>query len=167
MNPLTVVRAMKNDVMRGYYLAVIAGLVLSLSAFLPWLSIGDRELGGVPDMAGVWILGLGVLATILASLSLVTRKNSRHPLLVVGLAAFGILFVGERVMVRVATEHAWVSAQATAIVSGETARPPLEAASAPGLYLGLAASAVLVLFGLTIVVRRVSDPYPEPEDDDV
>jgi hypothetical protein len=28
-------------------------------------------------------------------------------------------------------------------------------------------SAVLVLFGLTIVVRRVADPYPEPEDDDL
>ena len=167
MNPLAVVRAIRNDVMRGYYLAVVAGVLLSLSAFLPWVSIGGRELGGVPDMAGFWILGLGLLATILASLSLVTRKNSRHPLLVVGLAAFGILFVGERVMVRVVTERAWVSAQATAIVSGEAARPALEAAGARGLFLGLAASAVLVLFGLTIVVRRVADPYPEPEDDDV
>ena len=35
------------------------------------------------------MLGLGILAAVLALLSVVTRKNSRHPLLLVGLAAFG------------------------------------------------------------------------------
>ena len=35
-----------------------------------------------------------------------------------------------------------------------------------GAYLGLGASAVLIVFGLTIVVRRVANPYPEAEDDD-
>ena len=36
-----------------------------------------------------------------------------------------------------------------------------------GIYLGLAASAILVLFGLTIVVKRASQPYvvTSPDDD--
>ena len=36
-----------------------------------------------------------------------------------------------------------------------------------GIYVGLAASAVLVAFGLTIVVRRAATPYvvPSPDDD--
>jgi hypothetical protein len=37
-----------------------------------------------------------------------------------------------------------------------------------GIYLGLAAAAVLVAFGFTIVVRRVATPYAVEEvDDDV
>ena len=36
-----------------------------------------------------------------------------------------------------------------------------------GIYLGLAASVVLVGFGLTIVVKRAAQPYvvPDPDDD--
>jgi hypothetical protein len=37
-----------------------------------------------------------------------------------------------------------------------------------GIYLGLAASVVLVAFGLTIVVKRAAAPYVvESPDDDV
>ena len=36
-----------------------------------------------------------------------------------------------------------------------------------GIYLGLIAATVLVLFGLTIVVKRVPSAYAVPEDDDV
>jgi len=37
-----------------------------------------------------------------------------------------------------------------------------------GIYLGLAASAALVVFGLTIVVKRASQVYVvAPPDDDV
>ena len=58
--------------------------------------IGEVSLGGVPETAAFWILGLGGLAVLLAGLSLWTRKNSRHPLLLVGLAAFAIMFLGSR-----------------------------------------------------------------------
>jgi hypothetical protein len=45
---------------------------------------------------------------------------------------------------------------------------PPTAAVGSGIYLGLAASAVLVAFGLTIVLKRASQPYvPEEKDDDV
>ena len=56
---------------------------------MPWMFVGELGLGGVPSIAGLWVLGLGILAAVLALLSVITRKNSRHPLLLVGLAAFG------------------------------------------------------------------------------
>lgn len=151
--------------MRAYILAVLAGLALVVSAFLPWVFVGDTPVGGVPDLAGLWVLGLGILAVVLASLSIVTRKNSRHPLLLVGLASFGILFLGERLMERSAAEQAWAASQAFAIVRGGRAPEAPRAAAGFGVYLGLAGAVVLVLFGLTIVVKRVARPYAEPEDD--
>ena len=34
----------------------------------------------------------------------------------------------------------------------------------PGIYLGIAAAGILMLFGLTIVVKRVPRAYAEDED---
>ena len=44
---------------------------------------------------------------------------------------------------------------------------PPETAIGLGIYLGLVAATVLVLFGLTIVVKRVPSAYAAPEDDDI
>ena len=83
------------------------------------MRIGDVSLGGVPETAGLWILGLGGLAVLLAGLSIWTRKNSRHPLLLVGLAAFAIMFLGYQWMSRTVRDAAWAQAQApSAIVTG-------------------------------------------------
>src|SRR6186997_957072 len=153
--------------MRAYYIPASAGVLLVVSAFLPWMYIGDVRLGGVPETAGIWILGLGILAVLLASLSLWTRKNSRHPLLLVGLAAFAIMFLGYQWMSRTIRDAAWAQAQASAIVSGVPAGAAPETAVGLGLYLGIIAATVLVLFGLTIVVKRVPSAYAVPEDDDV
>jgi hypothetical protein len=76
--------------MRAYWLPFGAGLFLVASAFLPWVTMGDESVMGFPDMAALWIVGLGLLASILATLSMITRRNSRHPLLLVGLVALGI-----------------------------------------------------------------------------
>ena len=38
---------------------------------------------------------------------------------------------------------------------------------APGAYLGLGASTVIALFGLTVVVKRAPQIRALPEDDDV
>jgi hypothetical protein len=35
------------------------------------------------------------------------------------------------------------------------------------MYLGLAASVVLILFGSTIVVKRMPEPYAVGQDDDI
>lgn len=153
--------------MRSYYIPVVAGALLVASAFLPWMHIGDIPLGGVPDTAAIWILGLGALAVLLAGLSIWTRKNSRHPLLLVGLTAFAILFLGYQWMARTVRDAAWAQAQASAIVNDVPAGSAPATAVGLGIYLGLIAATVLVLFGLTIVVKRVPSAYAVSEDDDV
>ena len=153
--------------MRAYYIPAAAGVLLIVSAFLPWMTVGDVSLGGVPETASLWILGLGGLAVLLAGLSLWTRKNSRHPLLLVGLAAFAIMFLGYQWMSRTVRDAAWAQAQASAIVSGVPAGAAPDATIGPGIYLGAAAAMTLVLFGLTIVVKRVPSAYAVAEDDDI
>lgn len=151
--------------MRAYYLPLAAGALLAVSAFLPWVMQGDVGVGGVPAASALWILALGVAAMVLASLSVVTRKNSRHPLLLVGLVALAIEFLAWRWMQRTVAEQAWASAQASAILAGGRARAVGETSIGAGLYLGIAASIVIVLFGLTIVIKQASSPYAPPEDD--
>ena len=154
--------------MRGYFVPLAAGVALSISAFLPWVIVGDVVMKGVPDVPALWVTGLGGLAAVLAFLSLLTRKNSRHPLLVIGLIAFGIMYLSWRIMPRTAGERALTISQAFAIVED---RPMGEAPIAEvgsGIYVGLAASAIIAAFGLTIVVKRVAKPYVvAPADDDV
>lgn len=152
--------------MRAYYLPLAAGFVLAASAFMPWIMMGEQRIGGLPSPAGFWILGLGVLAAVLAALSVITRRNSRHPLLLVGLAAFGVLLTAERLLERSAAQQAWARSQARAIVGGEAPAAVPDPAMASGAWVGLSAAAVIALFGLTIVVRRAAQPYAEPEDDD-
>jgi len=152
--------------MRTYIIPLVAGTALAISVFLPWVVVSDVSLTGFPDVLALWILGLGVLAAVLATLSLITRKNSRHPLLVIGLASLGIMFLSWRIMPASVGDRALTISQALAIVDGR----PLETPPAPlvgsGIYLGLIASSALVGFGLTIVVRRVSRPYAVVEQDD-
>ena len=154
--------------MRAYFVPLTAGLVLAVSAFLPWVIVGSVSMAGVPDVAALWVAGLGALAAVLAMLSLITRKNSRHPLLIIGLFALGITFLAWRIMPRTAGERASTIAQAFAIVDNTPMRTAPVADVGAGIYLALAASCVLVAFGLTIVVKRAALPYiVAPQDDDV
>ena len=152
--------------MRAYFVPLAAGLLLTVSAFLPWVIVDGVSTAGVPDVWALWVVGLGALAAVLALLSLITRRNSRHPLLVIGLCALGIMFLSWRILPRIAGERAQTISQAFAIVENR----PLAAAPATavgvGIYLGLAASVILVLFGLTIVVKRASRPYVLTSPDD-
>jgi hypothetical protein len=153
--------------MRGYYVPLVAGLVLIASTFLPWVTIGGTTLRGMPNMPGLWAAGLGAIAAVLAALSLITRKNSRHPLLVVGLFALGIMILSWRIFPRSVGERALSLSQALAIVEGTPLGEAPEALIGSGIYIGLASSAAIVLFGLTIVVKRVARPYAvaSPDDD--
>lgn len=154
--------------MRTYFIPLTAGVALSASAFLPWVVVGEVSLRGVPDVMALWIAGLGALAAVLAVLSLITRKNSRHPLLVVGLASLGIMFLSWRIMPRLAGERALTVSQAFAIVEDRPLGAGPSARAGSGIYLGLAAAAVLVGFGMTIVIKRVSQPHAVlAADDDV
>ena len=153
--------------MRAYLVPLLAGIALVVSAFMPWVVVGGVSLRGIPDVAALWIVGLGALATVLAALSLITRKNSRHPLLVVGLVALGIMFLSWRILPRSAGEHALTVFQAFAIVENRPVDGPPDALVGSGIYVGLVASVVLVAFGLTIVIKRAATPYVvvDPNDD--
>jgi steroid 5-alpha reductase family enzyme len=152
--------------MRGYFVPLAAGLLLTASTFLPWVIIGDTTLTGMPTVPALWVAGLGAIAAVLAVLSIITRKNSRHPLLVVGLVALGIMVLSWRVMPRTAGERAFTLRQAFAIVEDTPVGEAQTALTGSGIYLGLAASAVIVAFGLTIVVKRASQPYVVASGDD-
>ena len=153
--------------MRGYIIPFLAGVALTVSAFLPWVKVGDVSFDGIHDVAALWIAGLGVLAAVVATLSLITRKNSRHPLLLIGLVSLGIMFLSWRIMPRTAGERALTVSQAFAIVENTPMGAAPAALVGSGIYLGLAASGVLVFFGLTIVIKRAAQPYvvAEPDDD--
>ena len=162
------VRGMFRPGMRAYIVPQVAGVALAISAFLPWVRVGDVSLAGVPDTTALWIVGLGILAAVLATLSLITRKNSRHPLLLIGLVALGLMFLSWQLAPLAVAERVLTRAQALAIVENR----PFSAAPATivgeGIYLGLIASGAIVGFGLTIVVKRVARPYVvETPDDDV
>ena len=160
-------RGMLRPGMRAYLIPFTAGLALAASVFLPWVIIGDIPLIGFPDMAALWILGLGALASTLSVLSLITRRNSRHPLLLIGLVSLGITFLSWRLMPRSVADRAQTRSQALAIVEDVQAQKAPSSLPGPGIYLGLTASVVLVTFGLTIVVRRATTTYEvvDPDDD--
>src|SRR2546423_12212205 len=94
------VRGMFRPGMRAYFIPLVAGVALAARAFLPRAVVGSVSLRGVPGIAGLCVLGLGVLSGVLATLSLITRRDSRHPLLAVALAAFGILYLSLPIMPR-------------------------------------------------------------------
>ncbi len=160
-------RAMFRPGMRAYIIPLVAGLALVMSAFLPWVIVGEISLRGFPDTLALWTLGLGGSAALLATLSLITRKNSRHPLLLVGLIALGIMFLSWRILPKSVADRALTRSQAMAIVEDRPLGEVPDALVGSGIYLGLVASSVIVAFGLTIVVRRASHAYAmvDPDDD--
>ncbi|OFW26150.1 MAG: hypothetical protein A3H97_15420 [Acidobacteria bacterium RIFCSPLOWO2_02_FULL_65_29] len=162
-----ILRAMFRPGMRAYLIPLVAGMALASSAFLPWVIVGEITLRGVPDTMALWTVGLGGVAAVLAALSLITRKNSRHPLLLVGLIALGIMFLSWRIMPRTVADRALTRSQAVAIVEDRPLDEAPVALVGSGIYLGLVASTVIVGFGLTIVVRRASRTYAlvDPDDD--
>jgi divalent metal cation (Fe/Co/Zn/Cd) transporter len=153
--------------MRAYLVPLVAGLVLAVSAFLPWVHIGEVDLAGVPDTTALWIVALGLLAALLATLSLITRKNSRHPLLLIGLVALGLMFLSWRLAPRAVAERALTRSQALAIVENTPVMSAPLAIAGIGIYLGLVAAGAIVGFGLTIVIKRAARPYVVEPDDDV
>jgi hypothetical protein len=153
--------------MRVYFIPLLAGLALTASGFLPWVNVGSVPLRGFPDMVALWVMGLGLLAAVLSSLSMITRRNSRHPLLLVGLVALGLMFLSWRIMPRTIGNRLLIRSQAVAIVDhAPMSRTPAVLAGS-GIYAGLVASGVITVFGLTIVVKRVTRPYAliDPDDD--
>jgi hypothetical protein len=159
-------RGMFRPGMRAYIIPLVAGIALIVSAFLPWVIVGEVSLRGFPDTLALWTLGLGGSAAVLATLSLITRKNSRHPLLLVGLIALGIMFLSWRILPRTTGEHALTVSQAFAIVEDTPMGSAPEVAAGSGIYIGLLAACAITGFGLTIVARRAGTAYPVVSADD-
>ena len=162
-----ILRGMFRPGMRAYIIPLVAGLALAISAFLPWVIVGEISLRGFPDTLALWTMGLGGSAAVLATLSLITRKNSRHPLLLVGLVALGIMFLSWRILPQSVADRALTRSQAMAIVEDRPLGEVPDTIVGSGIYLGLVASTVIVGFGLTIVVKRASHAYAivDPDDD--
>ncbi|OFW15726.1 MAG: hypothetical protein A3F69_01940 [Acidobacteria bacterium RIFCSPLOWO2_12_FULL_66_10] len=160
-------RGMFRPGMRTYFIPLTAGVALSASAFLPWVVVGDVSMPGVPEAPALSVIGLGASAALLAILSLITRRNSRHPLLLVGLISLAVTFLSFRILPTSASDRALTVSQAFAIVENTPMATGPASVAGMGLYLGLAASAVLVAFGMTIVIRRAAQPYAvaQPDDD--
>jgi hypothetical protein len=73
-----------------------------------------------------------------------------------------------RVLPQSVSDRALSLSQADAIVDGTEVQKTPDALIGIGIYLGMFASAVITLFGLTIVVKRVARPYAiASKDDDV
>jgi len=161
------VRGMFRPGMRAYIVPLVAGVVLAVSGFLPWVIVGEVTLRGVPDTMALWVVGLGAVAAVLAMLSLITRKNSRHPLLLVGLIALGIMFLSWRIIPKTIADRALLRSQAIAIVEGRPLGQAPVTQVGSGIYLGLVAAVAIVGFGLTIVVKRAGHAYvvADPDDD--
>jgi hypothetical protein len=77
------------------------------------------------------------------------------------------MFLSWKIMPRTAGERALTVKQAFAIVENTPMVMTTTADVGVGIYVGLAASSVLVLFGLTIVVKRAAQPWAvaQPDDD--
>ena len=159
--------AMLRPGMRAYLVPLIGGLALVISPFLPWIVIEEVALPGFPEVWALWTIALGVLAVTLATLSMITRKNSRHPLFLVGLAALGIMLLYGRIKPASVDRQMLSSAQAAAIVEHTDPITPPHALVGSGIYLGLVAACAIVAFGFTIVVKRAAQPYAvaDPNDD--
>ena len=151
--------------MRAYYVPIAAGVLLIVSSFLPWMFLGETRTRRRARSSRILDSGTRPPRRHACRPDIWTRKNSRHPLLVVGLAAFAITFLGYQWLSRSVHETAWARSQAQAIVENVPAKPPEATAVGFGIYLGMAAALVLVGFGLTIVVKQVPRPYATSEDD--
>ena len=76
------------------------------------------------------------------------------------------MFLSWRIIPQTAGDRALTISQAFAIVEGTPMGAAPYAAVGVGIYLGMVAASVLVLFGLTIVFKRVAQPYAVADKDD-
>jgi hypothetical protein len=134
--------------MRSSVLSFAGSVALVVAAFLPWLRLGNVGLSGVPDPAGFFVLALGAVGVILSAIRLLTRRDTRQWLVLVGLAGLTTLGVVWWTGPAVIADRARARAEAISIVDGV----PLETVPAVragfGLFVGLAAATLLVGVGL-------------------
>lgn len=129
-------------------IGVAASLLLTASAFLPWLSLGDARLMGVPDPAGYFVAAMGVVGVALSGAAWRGHRGAVRMLLLAGLAGLTTLTVVTVTGPATIADRALAHAEAVALVDNVAMQPPPAVHLAYGVMLGLLASLVMVGVGL-------------------
>jgi len=121
---------------------------MSASAFLPWLRLGDVGLPGIPDPAGYFVLGLGAVGALMSVVGLVSGRNTKQGLVLVGLAGLTTLVVVWYSGAATIADRAQARAEAVAIVDKVPVAPVPAVHIATGLILGLLGAGSAAAVGL-------------------
>jgi len=133
---------------RDYVVSLAGWAGLGASAFLPGLRIGEVGLPGIPDPAGFFVLGLGVVGVLASIVGVVSGRNTRQGLVLVGLAGLTTLAVVWYNGAATIADRAQARAEAVAIVDNVPVLPVPAVHTAFGLLLGLAGAASVAGVGL-------------------
>ena len=135
--------------MRSPLLPLVGSVALTASAFLPWIRLGAVGLAGIPDPTGYFVLVLGVVGVLLSVVRVLTRRDTRQWLMLVGLAALTALVVVWQTGPRTVADRAQAHAEAVALVDNVPLLPVPSVSLGYGLVFGLLGAAVLTIAGLT------------------
>jgi hypothetical protein len=124
---------------------------LAISAFLPWLRLGDIGLRGVPDPAGFFVLGVGTLGVLLAVVSLLTTRQTGQVQVLVGFAGLTTLGVVWLTGPATIAARALARAEAVSLVDNVALQPPPAVGIGVGLLLGLSAALIVAAAGVASV----------------
>lgn len=133
---------------RPYHLALVGCVVLAVATFLPWLRLGDMGLAGIPDPAGFFVLALGALGLLLSLVSILTGRDTRRGLVLVGLAGLTTLAVVWLSGPATIADRAQARAEAVALVDNVPIQPAPPVNVGVGLFVGIAGAVTIAAAGL-------------------
>jgi hypothetical protein len=135
---------------RGVYrVSLVGSAAMAVSAFLPWLRVGDVSLAGIPDPAGFFVVAVGVLGVVLSAAGLLSRRDPRYLLVLAGLAGVTTLGVVWRSGPATVAERAQARAEAISIVDNVPLQQVPPVRTGTGLFVGLAGAIAVTGVGLT------------------
>jgi hypothetical protein len=135
-------------------LSLAGGLAIVVSAFLPWLRVGDVTIAGTPDPAGYFVLALGVASVIASLASSSARKAFPFLMMLAGIAAITTLAVVWRNGPGTVGDRALARAEALALVDNVPMEAPPPVGVGAGVFLGIGGGVVVTTAGL--LARRTS-----------
>ncbi|MGC4083641.1 MAG: hypothetical protein QM736_16410 [Vicinamibacterales bacterium] len=133
---------------RPYLIALAGSVALIASVFLPWLTVGDVGVPGVPDPAGYFVLGVGIAALLLSGAGSLARGDMRGWLMLAGLAGLTTLVVVWLTGPTTVADRALARAEAIAIVDNVAVQPVPPVRVGVGLVLGVVGAAVVAVVGI-------------------